>query len=260
MIELIDSHAHYDDVAFDGDREALLEKLLRDDCRAIVNIGCDPECFGKTTALAEKYPRLFAAYGVHPEYADAAGEGFADVLERLAAHPKTVAIGEIGLDYHYGDTNREKQLEVFEKQLMLAEKLALPVIIHSRDAVKDTLDALKKHRPKGVVHCFSGSAETAREILTIGMSIGFTGVITFKNAKKAAEACAEIPLSRILLETDCPYMAPEPFRGERCDSSLIAYTAAKIAQIKGVSADEVIKTCAENTIRLFGLAKFTEMC
>ena len=162
-----------------------------------------------------------------------------------------MALGEFGLDYHYGSDNKPGQREVFVKQLELAKKLDLPVIIHSRDACEDTMEILREYKPRGVMHCFSYSAETAKEVVKLGMYVSFTGVLTFKNAKKATAACEVVPIERLLLETDCPYMAPEPHRGERCDSSMIAFTAAKMAEIKGVSADEMIEIANKNGRRLF---------
>ena len=166
---------------------------------------------------------------------------------------RVCALGEIGLDYHYDNTDKAIQAEVFEKQLELAKKLSRPVIIHSRDACEDTMNILKKHLPRGVLHCFSGSAETAAEVVKLGMYVGFTGVLTFKNAKKALAACEAVPLDRLLLETDCPYMAPVPYRGKRCDSTMLRFTAEKMAEIKGVSTEELIKITKQNAETLFGI-------
>jgi TatD DNase family protein len=171
----------------------------------------------------------------------------------IASNNKIKAVGEIGLDYHYDGYDRDLQIRFFREQLAFANELDMPVIVHSRDAVEDTVDILSEYRPKGVVHCFSGSAETAKEILKLGMYIGFTGVLTFKNAKKALKALAEVPMDKLLMETDCPYMAPEPFRGRRCDSSMIAYTAAKAAEIKGVSVQELIDITCKNGMTMYGI-------
>lgn len=254
-MKLIDSHAHYDDSAFDDDRDELLNKLFSESVEAIFEMGASLEGSRNSIELAAKYENIYAAVGIHPENCDEAGENFIEEIEQLAKSPKVVAIGEIGLDYHYDGYDREKELEVFEKQLILAQKLDLPVVIHSRDATQDCMELLKKYKPRGVVHCFSGSAETAKEIIALGMYIGFTGVLTFKNARKAVEACDVIPKDRLLLETDCPYMAPVPFRGKRCDSSMIKYTAEKMAEIKGVTPDEMIQICNNNVKTLFGIAK-----
>ena len=185
--------------------------------------------------------------GVHPESVDETPSDYREKLTELVKSSEKVrAIGEIGLDYHYENYDRDKQILFFRQQLELARELSLPVIVHSRNASEDTLDILKEYRPAGVVHCFSGSAEVAREVIKLGMYIGFTGVLTFKNAKKALRALEAVPLDRLLLETDCPYMAPEPLRGRRCDSSMICYTAEKAAQIKGVSTQELLDITCRN--------------
>ena len=190
--------------------------------------------------------------GIHPENAAKLPENWESELEALLKRDKVVALGEIGLDYHYPDgAPKDVHREVFIKQLEAAKRLNKPVVIHSRDASGDTLDILKEYKPRGVLHCFSGSAETAREVVKLGMYIGFTGVLTFKNSKKARAACEAVPTDRLLLETDCPYMAPVPHRGERCDSSMIAFTAAAMAEIKGVSTEEMIETARKNGERLF---------
>ena len=252
MIKLTDTHAHYDSEAFDGDRYELLDRLFEESVNKIVTVGCACESWQPVIRLAERYDNLYAALGLHPEdIYDLQGD-YLQQLEELAKHPKVKAIGEMGLDYHYESYDRELQIKIFREQLQLADKLSMPVIIHSRDAAADTLEILHDLRPKkAVMHCFSGSAETAREILSLGLYISFTGVITFKNARRAVEACAEVPLDRLMLETDCPYMAPVPCRGQRCDSSMIRSTAEKIGEIKGLTADEVIKLCNENADRFF---------
>lgn len=252
MLTYIDSHAHYDDEQFDGDRDELLDRLHENGVRNIVNIGCSLERSQFSVDLAEKYPFVYAAVGVHPEDAPDTPDGYLSKVEFWMANPKVVAIGEIGLDYHYEGFDRELQLRFFEEQLDLAERSGLPVIIHSRDATEDTMNILRRRgRVKGVMHCFSGSAETARQVLELGMNISFTGVLTFKNARKAVEAVKVIPLDRLMLETDCPYMAPEPYRGKRCDSSMITRVIDKIAEIKEVSPETVAETTMANTLRLF---------
>ena len=201
----------------------------------------------ENVALAQKYGYIYAAVGVHPESVDETPSDYREKLTELVKSSEKVrAIGEIGLDYHYENYDRDKQILFFRQQLELARELSLPVIVHSRNASEDTLDILKEYRPAGVVHCFSGSAEVAREVIKLGMYIGFTGVLTFKNAKKALRALEAVPLDRLLLETDCPYMAPEPLRGRRCDSSMICYTAEKAAQIKGVSTQELLDITCRN--------------
>lgn len=253
MIKVTDTHAHYDVSDFDDDRDELLTRLFSESVENIITMGCSLESSRAAVTLAGKYERMYAAVGIHPEDCDNIPNDYLDQIEQLAANEKVKAIGEIGLDYHYEGFNREKQIRVFEEQLELAKKLDLPVVIHSRDAVKDTLDILNKMRPRGVVHCFSGSAETARELLKMGLMISFTGVLTFKNARKAVEACEIIPLDRIMLETDCPYMSPVPYRGKRCDSSMVHFTAEKLAQIKGITTDEAIIACNKNAEEFFKL-------
>lgn len=253
MIKTIDTHAHYDAEEFDADRDELLTQLFAESVDSIITMGCSLKSSAAALKLAEKYERMYAAVGIHPEDCENLPDDYISQIKTLAANKKVRAIGEIGLDYHYDGFSREKQIACFKEQLKLAQELDFPVVIHSRDATKDTLDILAEYRPRGVVHCFSGSAETAREILRIGLMISFTGVLTFKNAKKAVEACEVIPLDRIMLETDCPYMSPVPHRGERCDSSMVRFTAEKLAQIKGISTDEAILACNRNAIEFFGL-------
>lgn len=254
MNGITDTHAHYDDQAFNDDRYRLLDRLFENSVEKIVTVGCSFDRWWPTLKLAECYNFIFAALGIHPEdIYDLPGD-YLEQLEHLSHHPKVKAIGETGLDYHYENYDKELQIKVFREQLQLADKLSMPVIIHSRDATADTLEILRDLRPKkAVMHCFSGSAEVAREVLSMGLYISFTGVITFKNAAKAVEACKEVPLDRLMLETDCPYMAPEPDRGQRCDSSMLHYTAEKIAEIKGVDLDELIKICNENADRFFDM-------
>ncbi len=250
---IFDSHAHYDDPRFDDDRQTLLPAMHRDSVAAILNIGCSLSASEASVSLAKQYPFVYATVGIHPEDSTAVPIDYLDRLAALAKEEKVVAIGEIGLDYHYEDTVKPVQKRVFEEQLALAERLNLPVVIHSRDAVQDTIDILKNANNRGVLHCYSGSAETAQTYLELGYYIGFTGVVTFPNAKKAVETAKVIPLDRILLETDCPYMAPVPHRGKRCTSDLIAHTASKLAEIKGISTQTMIDIARENTCRLFGI-------
>ncbi|MGN0599546.1 MAG: TatD family hydrolase [Oscillospiraceae bacterium] len=256
MLTYIDSHAHYDDEQFDFDREELLLRLHKGGVRNIVNIGCTVERSQFSVELAKKYPFVYAAVGIHPEDASDAPSGYLDIIRRMAEYEKVVAIGEIGLDYHFEGFDREMQLRFFEEQLDLAKEMGLPVVIHSRDAAEDTMNILKKRgEVSGVMHCFSGSAETAKQVLALGMNISFTGVLTFKNARKAVEALKVIPLDRLMLETDCPYMAPEPNRGKRCDSGMIVNVIEKIAEIKEVSPELVAEKTMENTMKLFSKIK-----
>lgn len=250
---IFDTHAHYDDECFDEDRFELLDEMLASDVRGIINCGCTVESSKTSITFAEKYPQIYAAVGIHPQNAAEEAEDALQKIEELAKHEKVVAIGEIGLDYHYDYTPKDMQIEYFEKQILLAKKLDLPVIVHDREAHQDCVEMLLKYKPRGVMHCFSGSVETAKQLTDIGFYIGLGGSVTFKNAKKPAEVAASIDLERLLLETDCPYMTPVPFRGRRNNSSLIIHTAEKIAELRGITAQEVIDTARENTYRLFNI-------
>ena len=250
---IFDSHAHYDDPAFDPDREEVLSALAGAGVMGAVTIGADIPTSQAAVKLAETHPFLWAAVGVHPHGAKDLPPDWLEQIETLAAHPRVRAIGEIGYDYHYDMDWKDTQRQVFEEQLQLAEKLSLPVVIHDREAHGDTMELLRKYRPAGVVHCYSGSAEMAKEIIALGMYVGFTGVVTFKNARRALEAAAVVPLDRLLVETDCPYMAPEPHRGRRCDSRLLPYTVRKLAEVKGISPQELADITAKNARRLFGI-------
>ncbi|MGN0580708.1 MAG: TatD family hydrolase [Ruminococcus sp.] len=255
MLEnIFDSHAHYADSAFDDDREQLLAELPSKGVYRVMLASSSVEDTSVNSELSQKYDYIYAAAGVHPESVDTNPENYIEIIERTVKNNHKIrAIGEIGLDYHYEGFDRDKQAELFCRQLELAGELELPVIVHSRDATGDTLRILKKYHPIGVVHCFSGSAETAEEIIKLGMYIGFTGVLTFRNAKKALRALEAVPNDRLLLETDCPYMAPVPFRGNRCDSSMIAYTAEKAAEIKGMTAQEILNITTENAKRMYNI-------
>ena len=250
---IFDSHAHYDDEAFAPDREEVLASLAGAGVEAVMNIGADLESSRAAAELARAHDFVWAAVGVHPHGAADLPEDWLRQLEELAALPKVRAIGEIGFDYHYDAGWKEAQRRAFEEQLRLAARLSLPVVIHDREAHGDTMELLRQYRPAGVVHCYSGSAEMAKEVLSLGMYVGFTGVVTFKNARKALEAAEVVPLDRLLVETDCPYMAPEPFRGRRCDSTMLPYTIQKLAQVKGVSPQELARAAAENARRLFAI-------
>ncbi len=250
---IFDTHAHYDDERFNEDRDELLSSLFKGSVSCIINCGCDLKSSLTTIALAEKYENLYAAIGVH---AHEASDCTADDLAKIASlysHEKVVAVGEIGLDYYYDFSPRERQIEVFTQQIKLANELDLPVIIHDREAHEDTLNILKEYRPKGVVHCFSGSVEMAKEIVKLGLYIGLGGAVTFKNAKKPIEVAEYLPLDRLLLETDAPYMTPVPFRGKRCDSAHIMYTAERIAEVKEMGAQELIDVCNDNANKLFSI-------
>jgi len=255
MIKITDTHSHYDDEAFDSDRYELLKRLFSESCEKIVTLGCNLEKSRTSLKIAEKFDNMYAAVGIHPENCNEVGENYLDELKSLASHPKAVAVGEIGLDYHWEPFDKEREKRFFREQTELAAELDLPICVHSRDSTKDALDILREYKPKGVMHCFSGSIDTARAILSFGMMISFTGLLTFKNAKKAIEACRFIPIDRIMLETDCPYMAPVPHRGERNDSGYLCYTAEKLAEIKGMSVDETIAICNENAEKFFNFGK-----
>ena len=250
---IFDTHAHYDDECFDEDRFELLDEMLASNVSSIINCGCTVESSKTSIAFAEKYPQIYAAVGIHPQNAAEESADALEKIEQLAKHERVVAIGEIGLDYHYDYTPKDMQIEYFEKQILLAKKLDLPVIVHDREAHQDCVEMLLKHKPGGVMHCFSGSVETAKQLTDIGFYIGLGGSVTFKNAKKPAEVAASIDLDRLLLETDCPYMTPVPFRGRRNNSSLIIHTAEKIAELRGITAQEVIDRARENTYRLFNI-------
>ena len=250
---IFDTHAHYTDKRFGPDRDAFLCSLPGRGVARVIACGSDVPDSRKTLALAEKHGYIYAACGIHPHETSRAGLDWLAELTNLLQHEKCVALGEIGLDYHYDFSPRDTQRECFTRQLQLARELDLPVIVHDREAHEDTLKLLQEYKPKGVVHCFSGSRELAREVCALGIYIGLGGAVTFKNARKSCEVAAEIPLERLLLETDAPYMAPEPHRGERCDSAHIAYVAEKIAGLRGMEPQELIDQCHENACKLFGI-------
>ncbi len=248
---IFDSHAHYTDKAFNDDRKNMLDSLKESGICGVINCGADLESSKASLELSEKYDYIYFACGIHPEEVENLSENYIDILKVMAKHPKCVAIGEIGLDYYWRQDTKENQKDVFEKQILLAKELDLPIIVHNRDAHGDTLEILKKHKPKGVLHCFSGSVETAKEVLKLGMYIGLGGALTFKNARKAVEVAEILPLDRFLLETDCPYMAPVPMRGKRNNSSLIPYVAEKMAEIKSTDAQRILDIATDNTKLLF---------
>ncbi len=248
---IFDSHAHYDDEKFDDSRDVLLPSLFENGVCAVVNCGSDLKSSIRSRSLSQNYEKIYFAAGIHPHEAAEIDENDFQEIKELLKDDKCIAIGEIGLDYHYDFSPRDIQKEVFEYQLKIAEKFDMPVIIHDREAHEDTWELLKKYQPKGVVHCFSGSAEMARDILSIGMYIGLGGAVTFKNAKKPVSVAAMVPDDRLLIETDCPYMAPVPHRGKVNNSLLIPYTAEIIAGIRGVTAQEILDITAENAKTLF---------
>ena len=252
---IFDTHAHYYDDAFDADRDELLSGLPSKGVELIVCPGCDLESSQTCIDLAAKYDYIYAAAGFHPENLQGVKLSGVDKIRALCAAPKVVAVGEIGLDYYWvkGKDERAFSRDMFDALLSLSEELDLPAIVHDRDAHKDTLDIVRAHpKARGVFHCYAGSLEDAKVLVDLGWMISFTGNITFHNARRAPEILKWLPLDRLMLETDAPYMAPEPFRGKRCDSSLIPYSAAKVAECKGnVSAEDVLRITCENGKRFF---------
>ena len=252
---LFDTHAHYDAEQFDADREAVLASLPGRGVSLVVNPGCDLPSSRAAVALSEQYPFLYAAVGYHPENCAPYTDADLEALRQLAAHPKVVAIGEIGLDYYWEENPpRDFQQLVFRRQMALAEELDLPVIVHDREAHGDSL-AIVKEFPKvrGVFHCYSGSAETARQLVDLGWMISFTGVLTYKNARKAVEAALAVPMDHLMIETDSPYMAPAPHRGKRNDSGYVLHVCEKLAELKGLTVEETARITLENGRRFFGI-------
>lgn len=251
MNNIFDSHAHYDSEAFDGDRDILVSSLPESGVCGVINCASDIASSYTSLALAEKYPFIFAACGVHPHEAGEAKDNWREELKTLCTKEKCVAVGEIGLDYHYDFSPRELQKEFFEFQLRLANELDLPVIVHDREAHEDTMELLRKYKPKGIVHCFSGSVEMAKEVVKLGMYIGLGGAVTFKNARKPLEVAAFVPDDRLLIETDSPYMTPVPHRGKRCDSSYIPFTAEVLATARESTAEKILDLTRQNANTLF---------
>lgn len=256
MKHIFDTHAHYDDAAFDEDRKEILDTLKSLGVSLVVNQGIDLVSSVKSLELAKEYDYIYTAMGYHPEAAGEERKGDLDVIaELLETEEKAVAIGEIGLDYHYEDgAPRETQKDLFERQLALSKEMDLPVVVHDRDAHGDILELLRKYRPKGVVHCFSGSVEMAEEIVKLGIYIGLGGAVTFKNAKKPVAVAGAVPMDRLVLETDCPYMAPVPYRGKRNYSAYIPAVAEVIGGIRGMDAQEILDITFENGINLFEIS------
>ena len=251
---LFDSHAHYDDEKFDSDRDALLSAMTKKGVGFIVDVGCSFDSIPKAAQLAHKYPFMYYSVGFHPNDAQAAEDSTdaLDILKRHLSDEKCVAIGEIGLDYYWDSSSREIQRKWFEAQLKLAEETGYPVIIHDREAHGDTMEILRRYKNvRGILHSFSGSPEMAHELIKLGWYISFSGVLTFKNAALLPEVAKYVPLDRMLIETDCPYLAPHPMRGKRNDSTLMAYTALKLAEIKGLPYEQVCKLTAENAKRIY---------
>ncbi len=251
---IFESHAHYDDDAFDEDRESLLGSLQQQGIEYVINVGASLASTARAISLAADYDFIYAAAGVHPSDTGELNEENFTWLKDQCKKDKVVAVGEIGLDYHYPDTNKPIQQKWFARQLWLANEVQLPVIIHSRDAAKDTLDIMKGEAPVekgGVIHCYSYTKELARDFLNMGYYFGIGGVLTFKNAKKLREAVEYIPMDRLLIETDSPYLAPEPYRGKRNCSLYLPYVVDALAEIKGLTPEEVITITRENGLSLF---------
>jgi len=252
----IDSHAHLDDERFDDDRETVIKNLKADQSDVVINIGADIASSKSTSSLAQTYDNIYSVVGVHPHsVSELVGLGL-DEIENLSRHEKTVAIGEIGLDYYYENSPKNLQKEYFIEQIRLAKKLDLPIVIHSREAVKDTLDIIKSEKSsnlRGVMHCFSSSVEIAKEYIKLGFYIAIGGVVTFKNARVTKEVAKYVPLESLLIETDCPYLAPEPFRGKRNEPKYIKYTAEEIAKIKEIDLEEIAYSTSINAKKLFNI-------
>lgn len=259
-LPLFDVHAHYGDHRFDEDREELLKRIHRENhVVGIVDAGDNAASSVDCVKRAEQYDFIYAAAGIHPLHMQEISDADLQVVESLLTHPKVVAVGEIGLDYHYDDSApKEVQHHFLMKQIELAQKYQKPIVFHDRDAHADSMEVLKKAASMGVggiVHCFSGSVEMLREVMKLGFHISLGGTVTFKNANKVLEVAKEVPLDRLLLETDCPYLAPTPFRGQRNDSSMICYAAERIAELRGMTAEEICEITYANSLKLFGLAK-----
>lgn len=253
MAAIFDAHAHYDDRWFDDDRDALLSAMPENGVSFIVNAAVDLPSAQTVIGLSERYPFLYACVGIHPENLDNLPDDYLSQIAALYRHQKVVAIGEIGLDYHW-DIDRDRQRIVFEQQLQLSRELDAPVVIHDREAHGDVMAYLRKYRPKGLLHCYSGSVEMLKEVMHLGMYISLGGTVTFKNARVPVEVAAAVPLDRLLLETDAPYLSPVPHRGERNDSRNIAYTAARIAEIRGIEVQELLQITCANAKRFYHLS------
>lgn len=249
---IFDSHAHYDDKWFDDDRDKVLPALPQKGVCGVVNNAVNLQTAKTAIEYAEKYDYFYATVGFHPENLSDITPDYLDEMEKLLQHKKAVAIGEIGLDYHW-DIPRDLQKREFERQLAFSKDMDMPVVVHDREAHGDTMELLRKYRPKGLVHCFSGSRELMKEVMRLGMYISLGGVVTFKNARQSVEVAGEVPLDRLLLETDAPYMAPVPFRGKRCDSSMIIYCAEKIASLRGITTQQLLDITRENALRMYDI-------
>ncbi|MDR0404821.1 MAG: TatD family hydrolase [Oscillospiraceae bacterium] len=251
---IFDTHAHYHEEAFDNDRDVLLNRLPKLGVSAVLNASTDFESAKKTLKLCKEYEFMFAGIGIHPLNVENLDKDFVNKISEMLKEDKVISIGEIGLDYYHKPDTKERQKEVFEEQLKLSLEFDLPVSVHDREAHEDTLALLQKYKPKGMIHCFSGDSEMATNVIDLGMYLSFGGAITFKNANVQKQALMNVPLDKILLETDAPYLTPEPFRSKRCDSSLIPYTAQKISEMRGITPDELLWISKENACDLFDIS------
>ncbi|MGN0460423.1 MAG: TatD family hydrolase [Ruminococcus sp.] len=249
---IFDAHCHYDDEWFDNDRAELIEKLPSRGVCGVVTNATDLKNVNLVLELSEKFSYVYGTVGIHPECLENLPDDYLDRVAEISKNEKIVAIGEIGLDYHW-DIPKDAQMKVVKEQLTLANDLDMPVVFHDREAHGDTMELLRKYKPKGLLHCYSGSTEMLKEVIKLGMYISLGGVVTFKNARVPVEVAKEVPLDRLLLETDAPYLAPVPYRGKRNDSSLIPYVAEKIAEIRGISPQELINITTENAKRMYGI-------
>ena len=255
---LIDSHAHLDDKRFDNDRDSIIAGLKDSGVEMVVNIGADLKTSIASAALAEKYDNIYAVVGVHPHSAKEVDDSTIEILKTFAKRDKVVAIGEIGLDFHYDNSPRDVQRKWFIEQLKLAKEVNLPVVIHTREAAQETFDILKEAQDgslRGVLHCYSGSVEMAMEYIKLGFYISLAGPVTFKNSKVLKEVAKAVPLDKLLIETDCPYLTPEPNRGKRNEPAYVRYVAAEIAELRGISFEELVKATNKNTKELFGISE-----
>ena len=256
-MKLFDTHTHYDDSAYDNDRDELIPRLLSESVAGFIAVGCNLERSGKAVTLAGKYPQAYAAVGIHPQDVENLPHDYLQTLEKYAGNKKVAAIGEIGLEYYYDGYDKNLQKKIFSEQLELAKSLNLPVIIHTREAFQDTLEILREYVPKGlraVCHCFSEDGTAARSLAEMGVYVSFTGAVAFKKAERAVEACKNVPNELLMLETDCPYLAPPPFRGKRCDSGMAWFTAQRIAQIKRRVTDDIVEICNNNAAEFFNIS------
>lgn len=253
---LIDSHVHLDDKRFNSDRDSIIKGLKDDGIEMVINIGADLQTSIASVSLAEKYDNVYAVVGVHPHSAKEVDNSTIEILKSFASREKVLAIGEIGLDYHYDNSPRDVQKKWFVEQLKLAKEVDLPVVIHTREADQETFDILKEAQDgtlRGVLHCYSGSVEMALEYIKLGFYISIAGPVTFKNSRVSKEVVKAVPLDKLLVETDCPYLTPEPNRGKRNEPAYVKYVAGEIADIKGISFEELAKATNKNTKELFGI-------